>query len=225
MAGNPSLDHLVALPRARTSGALQTLRDDSRFEPFSARCYESAVSDVTRLLNAVEQGDPKAADELLPLVYEELRKLAAARMAQQPDGQTLQATALVHEAWLRLVDSPDRQYASRRHFFSAAAQAMRHLLIERARRKLRERHGGLLQRVDVDDVEIAAPADDERLLQINTALDELARLAPDKAEVVKLRFFLGLDEKEIAELLKLSPRTVERYWSYAKAWLFQRIPK
>ena len=183
------------------------------------------MSDVTRLLNAVEQGDPKAAEELLPLVYEELRKLAAARMAQQPDGQTLQATALVHEAWLRLVDGPNRQYASRRHFFSAAAQAMRHLLIERARRKLRERHGGLLQRVDVDDVEIAAPADDERLLQINTALDELARLAPDKAEVVKLRFFLGLDEKEIAELLKLSPRTVERYWSYAKAWLFQRIPK
>jgi RNA polymerase sigma factor (TIGR02999 family) len=183
------------------------------------------VSDVTRLLNAVEQGDPKAAEELLPLVYEELRKLAAARMAQQPDGQTLQATALVHEVWLRLVDGSNRQYASRRHFFSAAAQAMRHLLIERARRKLRERHGGVLQRVDVDDVEIAAPADDERLLQINTALEELALLAPDKAEVVKLRFFVGLDEKEIGELLNLSPRTVERYWSYAKAWLFERIPK
>jgi RNA polymerase sigma factor (TIGR02999 family) len=183
------------------------------------------VSDVTRLLNAVEQGDPKAAEQLLPLVYDELRKLAAARMAQQPDGQTLQATALVHEAWLRLVDGPNRQYTSRRHFFSAAAQAMRHLLIERARRKLRERHGGVLQRVDVDDVEIAAPADDERLIQINAALEELALLAPDKAEVVKLRFFVGLDEKEIAELLKLSPRTVERYWSYAKAWLFERIPK
>jgi RNA polymerase sigma factor (TIGR02999 family) len=184
-----------------------------------------AVSDVTRLLNAVEQGDPKAAEELLPLVYEELKKLAAAKMAQQPDGQTLQATALVHEAWLRLVDGPNRQYASRRHFFSAAAQAMRHLLIERARRKLRERHGGALQRVDVDDAEIAAPADDERLIQINTALEELALLAPEKAEVVKLRFFVGLDEKEIAELLNLSPRTVERYWSYAKAWLFERIPK
>ena len=183
------------------------------------------MSDVTRLLNAVEQGDPKAAEVLLPLVYEELRKLAAARMAQQPEGQTLQATALVHEAWLRLVDGPNSQYASRRHFFSAAAQAMRHLLIERARRKLRERHGGVLQRVDVDDVEIAAPADDERLIQINTALEELALLAPDKAEVVKLRFFVGLDEKEIAELLNLSPRTVERYWSYAKAWLFERIPK
>jgi RNA polymerase sigma factor (TIGR02999 family) len=183
------------------------------------------VSDVTRLLNAVEQGDPKAAEELLPLVYQELRKLAAAKMTQQPDGQTLQATALVHEAWLRLADGTDRQYASRRHFFSAAAQAMRHLLIERARRKLRERHGGVLQRVDVDDVQIAAPADDERLIQINTALEELALLAPEKAEVVKLRFFVGLDEKEIAELLNLSPRTVERYWSYSKAWLFERIPK
>jgi RNA polymerase sigma factor (TIGR02999 family) len=183
------------------------------------------VSDVTLLLNAVEQGDPKAAEELLPLVYEELRKLAAAKMAQQPEGQTLQATALVHEAWLRLVDGPNRQYASRRHFFSAAAQAMRHLLIERARRKLRERHGGLLQRVDLDDVAVAAPTDDERLIQINTALEELALLAPEKAEVVKLRFFVGLDEQEIAELLNLSPRTVERYWSYAKAWLFERALK
>ena len=183
------------------------------------------MSDVTRLLDAVEQGDPKAAEELLPLVYQELRKLAAAKMALQPDGQTLQATALVHEAWLRLTDGPNRQYASRRHFFSAAAQAMRHLLIERARRKLRERHGGVLQRVDGEDVEIAAPADDERLIHINTALEELALLAPEKAEVVKLRFFVGLDEKEIAELLNLSPRTVERYWSYAKAWLFERIPK
>jgi RNA polymerase sigma factor (TIGR02999 family) len=176
-------------------------------------------------LDAAEHGDPKAAEELLPLVYEELRKLAAAKMAQQPHGQTLQATALVHEVWLRLVDAPNRQFASRRHFFLAAAQAMRHLLIERARRKLRERHGGALQRVDVDDVEIAAPADDERLIKINAALEELALLEPDKAEVVKLRFFVGLDEKEVAELLDLSPRTVERYWSYAKAWLFERIPK
>jgi len=183
------------------------------------------VSEVTQILQLIERGDPKAAEELLPLVYEELRKLAAAKMAQQPEGHTLQATALVHEAWLRLVDGPNRQYASRRHFFSAAAQAMRHLLIERARRKLRERHGGLLQRVDLDDLEIAAPTDEERLIQINTALEELALLAPEKAEVVKLRFFAGLEEQEIAELLNLSPRTVERYWSYAKAWLFERIPK
>ena len=172
----------------------------------------------------IEQGDPKAAEELLPLVYEELRRLAAAKMAQQPEGQTLQATALVHEAWLRLVDSPNRQYASRRHFFSAAAQAMRHLLIERARRKFAN-NGGLFQRVDLDEVAVAAPTDDERLIQINTALEELALLAPEKAEVVKLRFFVGLDEQEIAELLNLSPRTVERYWSYANAWQFERIPK
>ncbi len=183
------------------------------------------MSDVTRLLNAVEQGDPKAAEELLPLVYEELRTLAAARMMQQPEGQTLQATALVHEAWLRLVDGPTRQYASRRHFFCAAAQAMRHLLIERARRKLRERHGGLLQRVPFDDLDIAAPADDEQLIQVDAALEELALLAPEKAEVVKLRFFVGLNEQEIGELLNLSPRTVERYWSYAKAWLFERALK
>ncbi len=183
------------------------------------------MSDVTRLLNAVEHGDPKAAEELLPLVYEELRTLASARMAQQPEGQTLQATALVHEAWLRLVDGPTRQYASRRHFFCAAAQAMRHLLIERARRKLRERHGGLLQRVQFDDLDIAAPADDEQLIQVDAALEELALLAPEKAEVVKLRFFAGLNEQEIGELLHLSPRTVERYWSYAKAWLFERALK
>ncbi len=183
------------------------------------------MSDVTRLLNAVEQGDPKAADELLPLVYEELRKLAAARMAQQPEGQTLQATALVHEAWLRLVGKPDRQYASRRHFFAAAAQAMRHLLIERARHKLRDRHGGLLQRVEVDVVDIAAPEEDEQLLRVDAALEELAMHAPEKAEVVKLRFFAGLDEKEIAELLNLSPRTVERYWAYAKAWLFEKAQR
>lgn len=183
------------------------------------------MSDVTQLLQGVEQGNPKAAEELLPLVYEELRRLAAARMAQQPETQTLQATALVHEAWLRLVDGPNRPFASRRHFFSAAAQAMRHLLIDRARRRLRERHGGALQRVDVEVADVAAPVDDERLIQVNTALEELALLAPEKAEVVKLRFFVGLDEKEIADLLHLSPRTVERYWAYAKAWLFERIPK
>ena len=183
------------------------------------------MSDVTQLLLAVEQGDPTAADKLLPIVYQELRLLAAHRMAGEAAGHTLQPTALVHEAWLRLTNGPNRRYENRRHFFAAAAQAMRHLLIERARRKLRERHGGGLQRVDVDEVDIAAPADEERLIEINIALDELARLEPEKAEVVKLRFFVGLDEKEVAELLNLSPRTVERYWAHAKAWLFDRISK
>jgi len=183
------------------------------------------MSDVTQILDRVQQGDPEAGEELLPLVYDELRKLAVAKMATQPAGQTLQATALVHEAWLRLERGQTMQWESRKHFYAAAAQAMRHILIERARRKQRTRHGAELVRVDPDDIEIEAPTDDDRLLQINVALDELAALAPDKAEVVKLRFFVGLKESEIAELLHISPRTVERYWSYAKAWLFERIAR
>jgi RNA polymerase sigma factor (TIGR02999 family) len=177
---------------------------------------------VTQLLAAFGAGDEQAAQILLPLVYDELRRLAAAKMAQQPPGQTLQATALVHEAWLRLSGGKLPHWESRRHFFAAAAQAMRHVLIERARRKLRARHGGQWQRVELDAVDVPMPADDERLLQIDSALDELAAIAPEKAEVVKLRFFVGLDEKETAELLQISPRTVERYWRYAKAWLFER---
>jgi len=176
---------------------------------------------LTQILDAVGAGDKQAAEQLLPLVYDELRRLAAARMAQQPPGQTLQPTALVHEAWLRLGGGQVTRWESRQHFFAAAAQAMRHVLIERARRKLRARHGGEWERVDLDAVEVPVPTDDERLLQINSALDELAQIAPEKAEVVKLRFFVGLDETETAELLQISPRTVERYWRYAKAWLFE----
>ena len=198
------------------------------FEAVLARPFLIAsgfVSDVTQILDRVQQGDPKAGEELLPLVYDELRKLAVAKMATQPAGQTLQATALVHEAWLRLERGQTMQWESRKHFYAAAAQAMRHILIERARKKQRTRHGAELLRVDPDDIEIEAPTDDDRLLQINAALDELAALAPDKAEVVKLRFFVGLKESEIAELLHITPRTVERYWSYAKAWLFERIAR
>jgi RNA polymerase sigma factor (TIGR02999 family) len=184
---------------------------------------DESAEKVTHILDAVRTGDGQAADQLLPLVYDELRRLAAAKMAQQPPGQTLQATALVHEAWLRLGGEQMPRWESRRHFFAAAAQAMRHVLVERARRKLRARHGGQWERVDVDAIEhLAAPTDDERLLQINSALEELAAQAPAQAEVVKLRFFVGLDAKETAELLHLSPRTVERYWSHAKAWLFER---
>lgn len=161
-----------------------------------------------------------AAEELLPVVYEELRRLAVHRMAAQPPGQTLQATALVHEAWMRLGNG---RFENRAHFFSAAAQAMRHLLIERARYKLRARHGGGMERVDADEVEISAAADDEQLLLVHEALDDLAAMAPEKAEVVKLRFFAGLEETEIAELLGISLRTVERYWAWSKAWLFDRI--
>ena len=176
---------------------------------------------MTQILEAVGAGDEQAAEKLLPLVYDELRRLAAAKMAQQPPGQTLQATALVHEAWLRLAGAQVKRWESRQHFFAAAAQAMRHVLIERARRRRRVRHGGEWERVDLDAVEAPVPTDDERLLQIDAALDELAVLAPQKAEVVKLRFFVGLDEKETAELLGVTPRTVERHWRYAKAWLFE----
>jgi RNA polymerase sigma factor (TIGR02999 family) len=184
---------------------------------------EPGPENVTQILEAVGAGNEQAAEKLLPLVYEELRRLAAAKMAHNAPEQTLQPTALVHEAWLRLESGEKQSWENRKHFFAAASQAMRHILIERARRKLRSRHGAGLQRVDLDAIEIAAPSDDERLLQVNDALDELAVIAPEKAEVVKLRFFVGLEEQETAEVLNLSPRTVERYWSYAKAWLFDRI--
>ena len=183
-----------------------------------------AMSDVTELLNAIEGGDPKAAADLLPLVYEELRKLAAAKMAQEKPGQTLQATALVHEAWLRLV-GPEEQKAwnSRGHFFGAAAEAMRRILVESARRKARLRHGGELERAAIDEIEIAAPMPEDRLVQVSEALDELEREAPEAAQVVKLRYFAGLTQEQVAETMGISLRTAERHWTWAKAWLFQRI--
>lgn len=182
------------------------------------------MSDVTLLLNAVDAGDPRAADQLLPLVYEELRRLAAAKMAQEKPGQTLQATALVHEAWIRLVDPADQKaWNGRGHFFGAAAEAIRRILVESARRKARLRHGGDLQRADVEKIEIAAPVPEDRLVQVSEALDELEREAPEAAQVVKLRYFAGLTQVQVAETLGLSLRTAERQWTWAKAWLFHRI--
>ena len=181
------------------------------------------MSDVTQILERVSKGDGSAAAELLPLVYEELRRVAAHKMSLQPPGQTLQATALVHEAYLRLVGKEEKRWENRRHFFSAAAEAMRHILIDRARRRMRARHGQNSQKVPLDDVEIAAPAKEEILLQLNDALEELGRQSLEQAEIVKLRFFAGLSEPEIAELLNLSERSIQRHWSYAKAWLFERI--
>ena len=181
------------------------------------------MSEVTRILERVQQGEAQAAEELLPLVYDELRRLAAHKMAHEPPGQTLQPTALVHEAWLRLAGSENQRWANRGHFFAVAAEAMRRILIERARRRQRVRHGGGQERVDVDEVEIAAPESDERLLQVHEALNQLAREDREKAEVVKLRFFVGLTDREVAELLGLSERTVERHWAYAKAWLFRAM--
>lgn len=181
------------------------------------------MSDVTLLLNAVEAGDPKAADQLLPLVYEELRRLAAAKMAQEKPGQTLQATALVHEAWLRLAGGDRQSWDSRRHYFAAAAESMRRILVEKARRRLRIRHGGGLERVDLEDVEIPAGVHEEQLVAMDEALARLEREDPNRAEVVKLRYFVGLTNRETAEAMGMSEATVERHWSFAKAWLFSQI--
>ena len=182
------------------------------------------MSDITRILDQVQHGDPKAAAELLPLVYDELRRVAAARMANGAPGHTLQPTALVHEAWLRLVGHDgDAQFQNRTHFFAAAAEAMRHILIDHARRKQALRHGGGQQRVDADDLEIAAPADDDELLAVNDALDRLAQADPAKAELVKLRYFVGLTIEEAAAALAISEATAKRRWALAKAWLFNEI--
>jgi RNA polymerase sigma factor (TIGR02999 family) len=159
------------------------------------------LSDVTRILDSIQHGDPKAADELLPLVYAELHKLAAYKMAHLAAGHTLQPTALVHEVWLRLVGSDNPTFENRAHFFAAAAEAMRHFLIDNARRKLARRHGGGLQRVDVENVDLAMPADEDHLLAVNEALERLATRSPIDAEVVKLRFFVGMTVEESAEVL------------------------
>lgn len=181
------------------------------------------MSDVTRILNSIEQGNPQAADELLPLVYEELRKLAAARMAQEAPGQTLQATALVHEVWLRLTGKESQKWDGRGHFFAAAAEAMRRILVERARGRRRLRHGGGQARVELDAVAIPAPAEDEKLLQVHEALGELEAEDATEAQIVKMKFFMGMKVEEIATALGVSDKTVQRHWAHAKAWLFQRI--
>jgi RNA polymerase sigma factor (TIGR02999 family) len=181
------------------------------------------MSDVTQLLQAIEQGDPKAAGQLLPLVYNELRKLAACRMANEAPGQTLQPTALVHEAWLRLGGAPDQAWDSRAHFFGAAAEAMRRILIENARRKKALRHGAGRAQLDLEELEIAAPAPDDQMLAIDEALNKLAALDKEKAELVKLRFFVGMTIEEAATVLGISEATAKRWWIYARAWLYAEV--
>jgi RNA polymerase sigma factor (TIGR02999 family) len=181
------------------------------------------VTDATRLLNAVEQGDPKAAEELLPLVYEELRRLAALKMADQPAGHTLQPTALVHEAYLRLVGADQRSWQNSRHFLAAAAEAMRHILIDSARKKRRLKRGGDWQRVDLEEVHLAVDAAPDGLLAVDEALEEFAREDPDKAELVKLRFFAGLSLPQAAQTLGLSLATAKRSWAFSRAWLYGRL--
>jgi len=179
------------------------------------------MNNVTRILSQMESGDPSAANELLPLVYDELRKLAAAQLSRELPGQTLQATALVHEAWLRLVgiEEGDPTWAGRGHFFAAAATAMRRILIERARRRQRVIHGGGRVREELTDGLIAAPETDDQVLALDAALTRLAEVDPVKARLVDLRYFAGLTGDQTAVILGISPKTADRYWAYARAWL------
>src|SRR5215469_7009772 len=181
------------------------------------------MSEATRILEALGRGDPRAADELLPLVYQELRQLAAHKMAQERPGHTLQPTALVHEAWLRLVGNENKDWDGRAHFFGAAAEAMRRILIENARRKAALRHGGGQQRVDIAEVDFATPDYEDQLLAVNEALEKFACEHKMQSELVKLRYFAGMTLREAAEVLNLSEATANRYWAYSRAWLYDEI--
>jgi RNA polymerase sigma factor (TIGR02999 family) len=182
------------------------------------------AGELTQALAAAASGEPEAAERLLPLVYDELRRVAAILLARENPGHTLQATALVHEAYLRVVTpAGDQPWDNRRHFFAAAAEAMRRILVESARRKRRLRHGGDLERVDLDERDIPVEPPHEDILALNEAVDEFTREEPHKAELVKLRFFAGLDEQEAADVLGISRTTAARYWAYARAWLFDRL--
>jgi RNA polymerase sigma factor (TIGR02999 family) len=180
------------------------------------------MNDFTQLLQSVERGEANGA-QLLPLVYDELRRLAAAKMAREMPGQTLQPTALVHEAWLRLGGDDQPNWQNRAHFLGAAAEAMRRILVENARRKLRLKRGGGAERIDLHESAIEAPIDDEKILQVHEALDALAAEDPQKAQIVKLRYFVGLNHDEIAALLGVNEKTVRRHWEVAKVRLFQSI--
>jgi RNA polymerase sigma factor (TIGR02999 family) len=181
------------------------------------------MGEVTRILNAVGKGEAEAAGELLSIVYNELRRLAAQKMANEPPNQTLQPTALVHEAWLRLAGHDTPQFENRAHFFAAASEAMRRILIENARRKQAARHGGGQQRVDIEVLNLAVETKDDELLAVDDALDEFAAQDPLKAELVKLRYFVGLTLEEAAEILHVSVPTAKRWWAFARAWLYQAI--
>lgn len=178
---------------------------------------------VTQWLQALEAGDAHVSEELLPLVYDELRRLAAWRMSLEAPGHTLQATALVHEAWLRLVGPEPRKWQNRAHFLGAAAEAMRRILVESARRKRQLKRGGQWQRITLEGLDLPGVSPDDKVLLIHEALEELSKLDPVEAQVVKLRYFAGLNHAEIGSLLGLSERTVKRYWTYAKVWLYRRI--
>ena len=177
------------------------------------------MPDVTQLLHALDAGDPKAADQLLPLVYEQLRKLAAHRLAGEPQEHTLQPTALVHEAWLKMAGADERTWQGRQHFFATAAEAMRRILVDRARRRLAAKRGAGAERVPVEELNLPAPAPDDQLLAMNEALEKFAAIDGRKGELVKLRYFVGLSFEEAAEVLGIAVPTAKQWWAYARAWL------
>lgn len=181
------------------------------------------MSEAARILSSLQHGDPKAADELFPLVYRELRQLAARKMASEPAGHTLQPTALVHEAWIRLVGDTNLRFEGQGHFFAVAAEAMRRILIGRARRKHAAKRGAGFERLDLEHANVAVEADDETLLLVNDALDRLAKKDPQAAELVNLRFFAGMTNEEAAAALGVSVRTAKRHWTFARAWLYAEI--
>jgi RNA polymerase sigma factor (TIGR02999 family) len=192
-------------------------------KPSSVAASLDDMSDATVILAALEAGDSQAAERLLVLVYDELRRLAASKIAREAPGQTLQSTALVHEAWLRLVGNQNPSFKNREHFFRACAEAMRRILIDRARRKQTQRHGGEYQRLDLEDLDLAAPAADDQLLALNEALDKFAREHPVQADLVKLRYFGGMTNEEVAQILGISISTVKNYWTFSRAWLLNEI--
>ena len=206
--------------RGRGEGGLTGAASRTRFS-----AVPQNMDEVTQVLERVERGDGQAATELLPLVYEQLRALAAAKMVQEPPGQTLQPTALVHEAWLRLAGAPHQHWNGRNHFFMAAAEAMRRILVERARQKARLKRGGRQERVPLDKLDLAVNSDSEALLLVEDALERLAAHDPLKARLVALRFFGGLSLAEAAPVLGVSEPTAKRHWAYARAWLFQEIER
>ena len=224
--GGKGADRSAVITAALTAGLASHPIPDSlrRLHAVSRSAILDRMTDVTRILSAIEQGDPRAAEQLLPLVYEELRKLAAQRLAQEKPGQTLQATALVHEAYLRLVDADKAEnWNGRGHFFAAAAEAMRRILVDNARRKQAAKRGGDVARHDLDGLEIALPEIPEDLVALDEALIKLAATDKTAADLVHLRFFAGMPLPDVARQLGISPRTADRIWAYARAWLHQQI--
>ena len=181
------------------------------------------MTDITLILDDISRGEPQASEKLLPLVYNELRNLATARMLRESSGHTLQPTALVHEAWLRLVGDGSQSWKNRAYFFAAAAEAMRRILVEHARRKARFKHGGGQQRLNIDELELAQVAPDDKILLVDDALDDLERIHPERARIVVLKYFGGMTNKQVAETLGIGERSVDRHWVCAKTWLYQKL--